>query len=161
MMEENRRGFSEEKRPDNDNRTPSTSKPAATTPRAQAKQPTLRQRWNAVQVSKKMVFWICLGMIAGTMLVGFTWGGWQTNNSAQTAATNTANDAVVQRLAAICVANFQQDPDNAQKLEELKAANSYAQRNIVAEQGWATMPGDEKADTKVAAACAKWLMQFD
>jgi predicted negative regulator of RcsB-dependent stress response len=160
-MEPKQTGFSEEKRPDNDNRTPPPSKRAATTPTAKAKPPSLQQRWSDVQFSKAAVLWICLGMIAGTVLVGFVWGGWQTSNAAQNTATNTANDAVVQRLAAICVANFQQDPAGAQRLEELKSANSYAQRGIVAEQGWATMPGDEKADAKVATACAKWLMQLD
>lgn len=160
-MEEKQTGFSGEKRPDNDNRKPSTSSRAATPPPAKAKQPSLRQRWNAVQLSKTAVFWVCLAMIAGTMLLGFTWGGWQTSNAAQNTATATANDAVVQRLAAICVANFQQDPARAQKLEELKAASSYAQREIVAEYGWATMAGDEQPDRKVTSACAQWLAQLD
>lgn len=158
-MEEKQTGVSGEKRPDNDNRKPATS--GTKTPVTKPKPPTLRQRWNAVQLSKTAVLWICLAMVAGTMLVGFTWGGWQTGNAARNTATTTANDAVVQRLAAICVANFQQDPAGAQKLEELKAASSYAQRDIVIEQGWATMPGDEQPDTKVASACAKWLVQLD
>ena len=160
-MEEDRTGLSEEKRPDNDNRKSSTSQRTDPIAPPKAKAPTLRQRWNAVQLSKTAVLWICLGMIAGTMLVGFTWGGWQTSGSAQEAATTTANDAVVQRLAAICVANFQQDPGNVQKLEELKAGSSYAQRDYVKEQGWATMPGDEQPDNKVVNACAKWLGQVD
>jgi hypothetical protein len=94
-MEPKQTGFSEEKRPDNDNRTPPPSKRAATTPTAKAKPPSLQQRWSDVQFSKAAVLWICLGMIAGTVLVGFVWGGWQTSNAAQNTATNTANDAVV------------------------------------------------------------------
>jgi predicted negative regulator of RcsB-dependent stress response len=161
MMEENQTGIVPEKRADNDNRRSSPSQSTPNMTAAKAKPPSLRQRWNGVQLSKTTIVWICLGMIAGTMLLGFTWGGWQTSNAAQKTATSTANDAVVQRLAAICVANFQQDPAKAQKLEELKAASSNEQRSIVSDQGWALMPGEEQADRKVAAECAKWLMQLD
>ncbi|MCB0125287.1 MAG: hypothetical protein KDE58_23700, partial [Caldilineaceae bacterium] len=105
--------------------------------------------------------WICLAMIAGTMLVGFTWGGWVTESTAQRSATTMANDAVVQRLSAICVAQFQQDPAKADKLVELKAASSYQQGSYVKDQGWSIMPGDEQSDTKVATACAKVLAQME
>ncbi len=72
-----------------------------------------------------------------------------------------ANDAVVQRLGAICVAQFHQDPAKDEKLIELKAGSSYEQRSFVRDQGWATMPGDEESDTKVATACAKVLAQLE
>jgi hypothetical protein len=160
-MEQSQPGMAPEKRPDNDNRKPQTSEPATREAPAKPQQATMRQRWNATQLSKKTIFWICLAMIAGTMLVGFTWGGWVTGGAAQQAATSTANDAVVQRLTAICVANFQQDPDSVQKLADLKAASSYEQRDFVTEQGWATMPGDEQPDSKVVTACARWLAQYD
>lgn len=125
------------------------------------KQETIGQRWNAIQFSKMGIFWICLTVMAGTMLVGFTWGGWVTGATAQKTGTTMANDAVVQRLSSICVAQFQQDPAKDEKITELKAANSYQQRGYVQEQGWATMPGDEKSDTKVATACAKVLAQLE
>ena len=127
----------------------------------QEKQATMGQRWNAVQLSKGAVVWICLAMIAGTMLVGFTWGGWVTGATAQRTATIMANDAVVQRLSAICVAQFQQDPAKADKLVELKAASGYQQGSYVKEQGWSIMPGDEQSDTKVATACGKVLAQME
>jgi len=127
----------------------------------QAKRQTFGQRWNATQLSKATIVWICLAMIVGTMLVGFTWGGWVTGSTAQRSATTMANDAVVQRLSSICVAQFQQDPANAEKLVEMKAASSYQQGTYVKEQGWSTMPGDEQSDTKVATACAKVLAQLE
>ena len=65
---------------------------------------------------------------------------------------------MVERLSTICVAQFQQDGAKAAKLVELKAVSSYQQGTFVKEQGWATMPGDEQADSKVATACAKQLM---
>ena len=127
----------------------------------QLKQKTYGQRWNAVQLSKTTIFWICLVAIASTMLVGFTWGGWVTDGTAHKSATTMANDAVVQRLTSICIAQFQQDSTKEQKLEELKAASSYQRGNYVKDQGWATMAGDEQADTKVAIECGKQLAQLN
>lgn len=127
----------------------------------QAKRQTFGQRWNATQLSKTAIVWACLAMIAGTMLVGFMWGGWVTGATARRTATTIANDAVVQRLSSICVAQFQQDPARAEKLVELKAASSYQQGRYVQDQGWSVMPGDEESDTKVATACAKVLAQLE
>jgi len=155
-MEQNQSGFSAEKRADNDNRKSQTSESAAHMA-AKPKQETFGQRWNAVQLSKTAIFWTCLAVIAGTMLVGFTWGGWVTGGTAQKTATTLANNAVVQRLSSICIAQYQLDPAKDQKLAELKAASSYQRSDYVKEQGWSIMPGEEASDTKVAAECAKQL----
>ena len=127
----------------------------------QPRQETYGQRWRAMQFSKTTIFWICLAMIAGTMIVGFRWGGWVTGGAAQESATTMANDAVIQRLSSICVAQFQQDPTKDEKLAEIKLERSTQQRNYVRDQGWSIMPGDEESDTKVAAACAKVLAQLE
>jgi len=156
-MEQQQSGFAAEKRPENDNRKAQISANATRMTPTKPQQETFGQRWKAVQLSKTAIFWTCLAVIAGTMLVGFTWGGWVTGGTAQKAATTLANDAVVQRLSAICVAQFQQDPAKAEKLTELKATRGYQQGTYVKEQGWATMPGDEQVDSKVASACAKQL----
>ena len=70
-----------------------------------------------------------------------------------------AQDAVVQRLAPICVVQYNQDLGKIQKLRELNGVSAYQRDDYVKEQGWATMPGEEKPDNKVADACAKLLMQ--
>ena len=127
----------------------------------QQKPETISQRWNAIQLSKTAVFWTCLAVMAGTMLVGFTWGGWVSGGTAQKAATTMADDAVVQRLTSICVAQFQQDPAKDEKLAEMLEASSFQQRSFVADQGWATMPGEEDSDTKVSSACAKLLAKIN
>jgi len=158
-MEQNKPGFSSEKYADNDNRK--SQRATTTTAPVTPKPATAGQRWNAVQLSKTAIVWTCLAVVAATMLVGFTWGGWVTGGTAQKAATTLANDAVVQRLTAICVAQFQQDSAKETKLVELKAITSYRQSEYVKEQGWASMPGDEQSDTKVAAACAKLLVQLN
>lgn len=157
-MEQNQTGFSADKRADNDNRKSQSSETPTKMAPAKPKQESMSQRWNAVQLSKTAILWIGVAVIAGTMLVGFSWGGWVTGASALKSATTQANSAVVERLSTICVAQFQQDGAKAAKLVELKAVSSYQQGTYVKEQGWATMPGDEQADSKVATACAKQLI---
>jgi hypothetical protein len=115
-----------------------------------------RQRWDKARATKRVVFGFALAAIVLTLIVGFNWGGWVTGGTAQA----MANDAVVQRLASVCVAQFDQDPGNQQKLGELKETSSYQRDDYVMEQGWATIPGEEKPDNKVADACAKLLVQI-
>lgn len=148
-MEENRPGFSSAPRADNDNRKRPSGPPIASTVPSQPKRPSVRQRWNAIQLSKTTIAWLCLAMIAGTMLVGFTWGGWVTAGTAEHTATSVASDAVIQRLTTICVAQFEQDTAKNEKLAELKTLASYQQRNFVRDQGWATMPGDEESNNQL------------
>ena len=80
------------------------------------------------------------------MIVGFAWGGWVTGRTSRKLAEDVADDAVTERLALICVAQFNQDPGKAAKLEALNQASSYERRNYVQDQGWATMPGEESPD---------------
>ena len=103
------------------------------------------------------------GFVAGAIAIstfGFAWGGWVTGATSRKLAETVAGDAVAGRLAEICIVQFNQDPGKDQKLEELKKAGSYQRRTYVQDQGWATMPGEEKPDSKVADACAKLLVQI-
>jgi hypothetical protein len=123
------------------------------------KKPSAGQRWRGVQPTKTILFWAILAAIVVTIAVGFIWGGWVTGGASIKAGELVGKDAVIERLAPICVAQFNQDPDNAGKLEELKGLSSYQRSQYVQDQGWATMPGEEKPDRKVAEACAKLLME--
>jgi hypothetical protein len=69
-----------------------------------------------------------------------------------------AQAAVVQRLAPMCVGQFNQDPAKEQKLAELKETSTWQRRVYIEKQGWATMFGEEKPDSQVADACAKLLI---
>ena len=124
------------------------------------KKPSYRQRWDKVRPTKWVLVWFCLGSVIGALIVGFTWGGWVTGGSARGMAVRSGKDAVVQRLAPICVYQFNQDPEKDQKLTELKEMSVYQRDDYVEEQGWATMPGEEEPDSKVAGECAKLLMQI-
>ncbi len=118
------------------------------------------QRWSNAQPTKTVLFWSCVASVVLTMIIGFAWGGWVTGGTAQKTAEDMAEDAVVDRLAPICVARFYQDPKKYQKLIELKETDSWKRGDYVKEQGWATIPGEEKPDNKVANECVKRLMQI-
>ncbi len=115
------------------------------------------ERWSASRPTKTVLFWSCVASAVITMIIGFTWGGWVMGATAQSMAAAMAQDAVVTRLAPICVAQFKQDPARDQKLKELKALSVYERGDYVKKQAWAKMPGEQEADGKVAEECAKLI----
>jgi hypothetical protein len=117
-----------------------------------------RQRWDAARPTKTIVFWSWVASVVLTMIIGFAWGGWVTGGTAQSMAATMADDAVVKRLAPMCVTQFKQGPGKDQKLQELAKTDSWQRSEFVEKQGWATMPGEEKPDSKVATECARLLM---
>jgi len=160
-MGQNLAGFSQEKRADNDNRKSRISDPEPNKEPPKPKKLSWGEQWSEIQITKTAAFWYGLAAIALILVIGFTWGGWMQGGTAQTLATTTAKAAVTTRLAPICVAQFQQDPDKAQKLIDFKALSSYQRSEYVGQQGWATMPGETEPDRTVAAACANLLMQIN
>jgi hypothetical protein len=150
-----------EKRMGNDNRKQQSGEQSPPLQLPKPQQPSLGQRWSETRLTKTATFWYWLASLVLVLILGFSWGGWMTSSSAEKMATTLANTAVVQRLAPICVAQFQQDPAKDQKLTELKTLSSYQQSDYVTKQGWATMLGEAKPDSKVAAACTKLLLQIN
>lgn len=93
-----------------------------------------------------------LGAVCGAfILFGFGFGaaGWIFGS---TAAENT-NQAVIARLTPICLDQFKRDPMSAQKTKAIEEVSYGMRGKFVAEQGWATMPGETKPDMAVAASC--------
>jgi hypothetical protein len=122
------------------------------------KKKSLKKRWNEARPTKTSVFWYLIATIILTMIVGFIWGGWVTDSTSQRLAREAAEDAVIERLASICVAQFNQAPGNGAKLDELKKASTYQRDDYVRDQGWATMLDEENPDRKVVDECVKLLM---
>ena len=122
------------------------------------KKESFGQRWGKARPTKTIVFWSLVAAIILTMIVGFNWGGWVTGGTAQKMAEVMAKNAVVQRLAPICVDQFNQDPGRDQKLTELKETSTWQRGGYVEKQGWATMSGEAKPDSRVATECAKLLV---
>ena len=107
----------------------------------------------------KLGGWSAAGGAVLAMIVGFNWGGWVTGGTADVLAKEIAENAVAKRFTPSCVARFNQDANKEQKLKEIKAKDAWDGQKFVEEQGWATLPGEERPDSKVAEGCAKSLME--
>jgi len=106
---------------------------------------------------------VLLGAVGGGIVlavIGFAWGGWVTGGTAEKMAEELAQTTVVARLAPICVEQYNQDSEKDQKLKELKEESSWKGSDYAKNQGWATMPGEKEADSKVAAKCAELLVEL-
>ena len=101
----------------------------------------------------KYGIWGLIGGAVIAMILGFVWGGWTTASSAHGATQK----AVVASQAAICVAQFVKQPNHDKKLKELEEVNSWSRAEFIEKGGWDKMPGQEKADSDVARACADGL----
>jgi hypothetical protein len=105
----------------------------------------------------KLGSWSAIGGAAVLAVIGFNYGGWMTGGTAAAMAKEVAADAVADRLGAICVAQFNRDTEKGEKLKEMKGKDSWDKGRYIETQSWAIMPGDDKADSRVADACAKHL----
>jgi hypothetical protein len=115
---------------------------------------SLGQRWSEARPTKTAVFFSWVACVVVTMIIGFTWGGWVRGSTAR----SMAEDTIVSRLAPICVVQFNRDPRKEQKLQELTATSTWQAGDYVTKQGWATMPGENEAASRVADECARLLM---
>ena len=97
-----------------------------------------------------------VGAIA-TLVVGFYWGGWVTGGTAKEMVQRSTSSAVVTALSPICVDKFQQAAGAANNMAELKKVSSYQQGSFIEKGGWATLPGNDSANSSVARACAETL----
>ena len=94
---------------------------------------------------------ICGAIIA--MIIGFAWAGWSTAATTQ----KISEEAVLASQAAICVAQFMQEPDQQEKLKELGELDSWKRAEFIEKGGWDKMPGQKEAGYYVARACAEGL----
>ena len=105
------------------------------------------------EVIKPLVGGIAIGAIA--LLIVIFWTGWVvTSSKAELQGKDMAKAAVIEALTPICVEQYLQDPNKAERLEALKEKRSYLRDDYVREIGWATMPGAESPVRGVADACA-------
>jgi hypothetical protein len=101
------------------------------------------------QTKGKIVFGV-LGLICGvaiSMLIGFGWGGWTTKGTTQKITAE----------AAICVAQFMKEPNHEEKLKEFGEVDYWKRPEFIQKGGWDKMPGQQKAGSSVAEACATAL----
>ena len=114
-------------------------------------------------INKKNIEPILWGAAGGAVVlavVGFMWAGWVTGSTAQQLAEGAAEKAVRDRLAPICVAQYNRDPEKDQKLKEMKKMETYNRGDYVKKQGWSTMPGEKDSDYAVSEKCADLLSKI-
>jgi hypothetical protein len=109
--------------------------------------------WDKVKLGS----WSALGGAIVLAYGGFNFGGWLTGGAAAAMAKEVAADAVAERLGSICVAQFNHDSDKSARLKEMKGKDPWENARYIETQPWAIMPGEDKADSKVADSCAKLL----
>ena len=97
-----------------------------------------------------------LGLVFGAviaMIIGFSWGGWTTSKTTE----RISGEAVLANQAAICVAQFMEEPKHGEKLKEFGKLGDWEKVDFIEKGGWARMPGGEKADRAACRACAGGL----
>ena len=105
----------------------------------------------AGKVKYGILGFICGAVIA--MIIGFGWGGWTTAGTTQ----KMSDEAVLASQSAICVAQFMKQPNHEEKLKELGEIEYWKRAEFIEKAGWDKMPGQEKAGSSVAQACARGL----
>jgi len=120
------------------------------------------QRWGAMQPSKTLLVWACIGSVAATMVVGFTWGGWVTGGTAKEMAEDAGASSRYELASVICADKFVTAGDARAELTTFQAIkSSYKQREFIEAGGWAVMPSEDKAERQSADLCAKVLADLD
>jgi hypothetical protein len=112
-----------------------------------------------IPAETKPALWGMAGGAIAAAIVGFSWGGWVTGGSAEAAAVQRANAAVVVALAPVCVERFQRASDVPGNLAALKKVDTWSQGDFIEKGGWANAPGAKPSDqsSAVAKACALLL----
>ena len=80
-------------------------------------------------------------------------GGWTTTGTTK----RMGDEAVSATRAAICVAQFLKQPNSQEQLQALEKVSAYQRSTFIEKGGWDKMPGEEKAGSTVARACADGL----
>jgi hypothetical protein len=122
-----------------------------------ASKPGFAQRLEMYRPSKVALLWCCVLSIVATMIVGFTWGGWVTGGTAAEMAEKAADGASAKLAAAICTAQFKNDPDSALHLAALSKLDSWQRGDFITKGGWAALPGMKDAVSGAAELCAREL----
>ncbi|SPF76485.1 hypothetical protein ALP8811_01492 [Aliiroseovarius pelagivivens] len=100
------------------------------------------------------------GFVVGAItvpIIGFSWGGWIRTGTADKAAIAFANGEVTRSMVPVCLEMAASDPQRLAKLTGLQAAEGFTRRNAMMATGWATIPGSDTPDRKLADACIERL----
>lgn len=119
------------------------------------------QRWNDYRPTKSIWLWSCVAVAVLTMIVGFTWGGWVTGNTARENAENAADKAVATLAADICAFRFLNAAGASEQLAALKKASSWERDSLIEEGGWVTFAKMKDPVRGAADLCAETLAKAE
>ena len=105
----------------------------------------------------KPAVWGAIGGAVATVIVGFSWMGWVLGSTADRTAAERVDSAIIIALTPSCVAAYMQQPNVTSKLAEFRKIESWKQRQVVEEGGWATPRGGKSPNSGLANACAEEL----
>jgi alpha/beta superfamily hydrolase len=108
-----------------------------------------------ISASVKPAVWGAVGGAIVAMVIGFVWGGWVTGKTAGEMAAESAEMAIVQAFAPLCVAKAEQQPA---QLVLLKKTNDWERNEFVVESGWVANVS-EKYRSAVADSCASTVVE--
>ena len=103
----------------------------------------------------KPMAWGIIGGAIAAIVIGFAWGGWVTGGTAGQMQSDSAEAAIVQGFAPLCVAKAELEPD---QLVALKAESAYRRSEFVIKAGWVDNV-NETYQTAVAKVCAVTLVE--
>src|SRR3954449_2595176 len=122
---------------------------------------SLGQRWEGSRPTKTLTIWSCAACAAGTILVGFTWGGGTTGGTARSTAQEPALSYRNELAAAVCVDRFKAAGDASAQLVALKALGSWDRGTFVEKGGWAAMPDKVAPGDGTARLCGEKLAALE
>ena len=106
---------------------------------------------------KTSVWSAIIGAIV-VMIIGFGWGGWVLGSTSQRNADTMVENALIARLAPMCLEQFNSDAEKDRKLKELTAKNRWEREKYVEAQGWATMPFEKEPDSSLTELCVEKIL---
>jgi hypothetical protein len=122
---------------------------------------SLLERWEDYRPSKTQMFWVAVGAIVVTLVIGFGPAGWVTAGKARQMVGEAAGNARHELATAVCVEDFLRDADAGARLKQVKQAVWYERDRLVADGGWATMPDRKEPNSLVASMCSAQLARLD
>ena len=106
----------------------------------------------------KTALWSALGGALAWWIVLSVALGWMSAGSAEKQAEEQVQVAVLDLLTPICVETFRRDTESEAKFKALQETSPWNQADYVVKQGWATMPGNNTPENRIAKACANEIL---
>jgi hypothetical protein len=115
----------------------------------------LMQRFEAYRPPKAALGWCCILSVVATITIGFVWGGWVTEGTATEMSNRAAEGASAKLAAAICAAQFDNDPAATVQRAALNKLDTWQRADFITKGGWARLPGMKDSVAGAADLCAE------